>query len=120
MRQIFHALILLFGTFEAAYAESGVVDKIKVIFEAAQHNPDLALVKFEIDRLIDPTVDVEQELARVNQMAAQIEEMLPPDADSWQKVETLRKFIYESGPWNDHRPFSYDMDDPLGEAIKTR
>ena len=103
-----------------ASAESGVADEVRAIFDNAQQSPDLARVKFEIDRLIDPTVNVERELARVDRMVAKIEEMLPPDADSWQKIETLRKFIYESGPWNNHRPFAYDMDDPLGEAIKNK
>jgi regulator of sirC expression with transglutaminase-like and TPR domain len=120
MRHIFLTIFILCTTFSGASAESSVTDKIRTIFEDAQQKFDLARVKFEIDQLIDPSVNIERELARVDQMVNEIEAMLPRNADSWQKVETLRKFIYESGPWNDHRPFAYDMSDPLGEAIKNK
>jgi len=120
MRHIFLAFLIFFSAFETAYAERGAVEIIRAIFDDAHQNPNLARVKFEVDQLIDPTVNIERELARVDRMVAEIEAMLPPNVDSWQKVETLRKFIYESGPWNDHRPFAYDMSDPLGEAIKNK
>jgi hypothetical protein len=32
---------------------------------------------------------------------ATIRTLLPANADSWDKVEVVRKFIYDSGLWND-------------------
>lgn len=90
------------------------------IFARAESNRDIARIKFEIDRLIEPGIDVDAQLARVDQMVAGLEAMLPPNATSWQKVETLQRFIYQPGPWNQNRPFAYDMEDPLGQAIKNK
>lgn len=101
-------------------AESTVTTKARDIFERAEADFDIARVKFEIDRLIDPTVNVNQGLARIDRMVADIEGMVPRNADSWEKVETLRKFIYQSGSWNNHRAFAYDMSDPLGETIQNK
>jgi regulator of sirC expression with transglutaminase-like and TPR domain len=41
--------------------------------------------------------------------------MIPAGADSWGKAEVLRRYLYEAGPWNDNRPFAYDMTDPYGK-----
>jgi len=74
MRSLFGILLFCIALGLApARAESSVADKVRVIFDDAQQNLDLARVKFEIDRLIDPTVDVDRELARVDQMVAEVE-----------------------------------------------
>ena len=112
-------IVVLICSLSPANAESAITTNVRDIFERAEADFDIARVKFEIDQLIDPTVNVDQGLARIDQMVADIEAMLPRNADSWEKVETLQKFIYESGSLNNYRPFAYDMSDPLGETIQS-
>jgi regulator of sirC expression with transglutaminase-like and TPR domain len=103
-----------------AAANGDMRQAVQDLFARHQAETDLARIKFEIDHLIDPSIDVEAQLAIIDEMVATVKGMLPPNADSWQKVETIRRYIYESGPWNDGRPFSYDFDDPFGQDIRNK
>ncbi|RLJ40685.1 transglutaminase superfamily protein [Litoreibacter meonggei] len=117
MRFVFMVFILL------AFSTSAMADirsSVKSLFEQDMDVLDLARVKIEVDRLIDPTINVDKQLAEIDWMVATIERMLPRNADSWAKVETIRKFIYEAGPWNDNRAFSYDHDDPYGLDVRNK
>lgn len=81
---------------------------------------DLVRVKLAIDKMIDPTIDVESNLRKFDSMAVQIS-LLPEfgKADG-AKLLALKKYVYESGPWNGHRPFEYDLQDPLGTKISNK
>jgi len=81
---------------------------------------DFARVKIEADRMIEPGIDVDTQLARINQMVATVEAMLPPNASSSDKVETIRRYIYQPGTWNDGRAFSYDHEDPYGLDVRNK
>ncbi len=80
---------------------------------------DLARAKLTIDRLVDPTVDIEGTLRELDMWAAKAAARFPPFAANREKVEVLISTLYEPGPWNDQRPFGYDYSDPFGEDIKT-
>ena len=88
---------------------------VKAIFAQDIETIDLARAKLELDRLVMPTVDVEAELAQIDAMVAELAAMIPAGADSWAKVDVLRRYLYEARPWNDNRPFAYDMTDPYGK-----
>ena len=96
-------------------ASADVRSDVKAIFAQDMETIDLARAKLELDRLVMPSVDVEAELAQIDAMATELAAMLPAEADSWTKVEILRRYLYEAGPWNDNRPFAYDMADPYGQ-----
>lgn len=85
---------------------------VRVLLARDLDTLDFDRVKIEVDRRIDPNVDVDAKLAQIGQMVATIRTMLPPNATSWDKVETIRRYIYQAGDWNDGRTFSYDHDDP--------
>jgi hypothetical protein len=53
-------------------------------------------------------------------MAGELKAMFPVMANSRVKVEALKKYLYVAGPWNDNRPFQYDLDDPLGQNIRNK
>lgn len=46
--------------------------------------------------------------------------MLPPNANSWDKVEAIRRHIYQPGPWNGDRAFTYNHDDPHGFDVSNK
>lgn len=57
---------------------------------------DLARAKLELDRLVMPSVDVEAELARIDTMTTEDCSDDPPGSDAWEKVEVLRRYLYEA------------------------
>jgi regulator of sirC expression with transglutaminase-like and TPR domain len=70
--------------------------------------------------MIDPSIDVEGGVKRLDVMAAGIRAMPEYGASSTSRLEALRRYVYVSGTWNGHRPFEYDLDDPLGTNIKNK
>jgi regulator of sirC expression with transglutaminase-like and TPR domain len=78
---------------------------------------DLARAKLTIDKLVDPSIDVDATLKQIDEMAGAVKAMPGFDAD---KLEVLRRYIYEAGSWNDNRPFQYDLGDPLGRQIENK
>jgi len=69
---------------------------------------DYAEAKLAFDRAVDPSIDADAVLAELDSMAAAARDLAGPSPDGNAKLNALRKLIYQSGPWNGHRPFSYD------------
>jgi len=118
MRLVASAAVFLLWSVLAALAD--VQSQVEALFAQDMESVDLARVKIEVDHIIDPSIKVDTQLAQIDEMVEIIRTMLPANADSWDKAEAVRKFIYDSGPWNDNRPFSYDLDDPLGLDISNK
>jgi regulator of sirC expression with transglutaminase-like and TPR domain len=53
-------------------------------------------------------------------MVRTIESMPGYDSSPTHKAIALQRFIYSGGVWNFHRPFEYDLDDPLGADPKNK
>lgn len=81
---------------------------------------DFARVKLTIDRMTDPSIDIERDLKQLDAMAADIKGRLPANPSSREKLEVLKTYLYQPGPWNDHRPFTYDLSDPSGKKFRSR
>lgn len=93
---------------------------VRELFTRDMETLDFARMKIEVDRMIDPAIDVDAQLAQIDRMVTTIKTMLPPNANSWDKVQTIRRFIYQAGAWNDGRAFSYDHDDPYGLDVRNK
>lgn len=83
---------------------------------------DMADIKLTIDRMVEPSVDVAANLKIIDGMTADIESMraaagATSDLD---KLAVLKRYIYQPGPWNGGKAFSYDLDDPLGHKPENR
>jgi len=81
---------------------------------------DLLEVKLAVDHLVDPTTEPVSSRATIDRMAADVLRMAGENAGSAQKLEALKRYLYESGEWNQHRLFTYDLGDPLGEKSTNR
>jgi len=81
---------------------------------------DLAKAKITIDRLIDPTINSKEVLYRIDALARKIQYRFPIGATSQVKLELLVVSLATPGPWNDYKPFAYDLDDPYGKNIKNK
>lgn len=104
----------------ATASHADIRSDVHALFARDMETLDFARVKVEVDRLIEPSTDVEAQLAQIDGMVAAIQTMLPPDPSSWDKVDAIRRYIYQAGAWNDGRAFSYDHDDPYGLDVRNK
>jgi regulator of sirC expression with transglutaminase-like and TPR domain len=83
---------------------------------------DMAEIKLTIDRMVEPDIDVAAGLGIIDGMADDIERMRAAAGatSDFDKVAVLRRYLYEPGPWNGGKVFSYDPDDPLGRKPKNQ
>ncbi len=93
---------------------------IQKILSTPVEQTDLARIKFTIDKIIDPAIDIEASIQQIDGMVRTINKMAGISATSFQKMQAVRKFIYQAGDWNNHRPFHYDHTDPLGLKISNK
>ncbi|WP_170565650.1 transglutaminase family protein [Ruegeria atlantica] len=115
----FFSILAVFALL-AAPTLAGIRSDVKDLFSREMDTLDFAKVKIEVDRMIDPSIDGEAQLAQIDQMVTTIRTMLPPNADSWEKVEAIRRYIYQPGDWNNGHAFSYDHDDPYGLDVHNK
>jgi regulator of sirC expression with transglutaminase-like and TPR domain len=81
---------------------------------------DLAGIKFTVDLMADPAADIGAATASLDQLTKALRETAAGARTSAEKLAVLKRMIYEAGPWNDNRPFAYDMSDPLGKKPANR
>lgn len=81
---------------------------------------DFAQAKLTIDRVMDPKLDAGAVSKELDRWAAQARSRFPIAATRRAKLDTLLSTLYEPGPWNDQRPFRYDLNDPLGTNLPTK
>jgi len=81
---------------------------------------DFAKAKLTIDKLVDPHTNINTLLGQIDQMVRTVRAMAGPNASAIKKLAAVRRFIYESGDWNDHKPFQYDLSDPLGTKLANK
>jgi regulator of sirC expression with transglutaminase-like and TPR domain len=93
---------------------------IDALLATPEQDVDLARAKLTIDRLIDPSIDVETTVAQLHALAQAVVARLPAGASRSDQHALLLSTLYEPGPWNDHRPFSYDLENPLGTDIQAK
>lgn len=93
---------------------------LRNILNQPEQEIDLAKTKLTIDKLIDPTIDVDANLKKLDVMVAEIKTMAGPGTSSTAKMLTLKRYIYEPGEWNNYQPYQYDLDDPLGTKLSNK
>lgn len=72
-----------------------------------------------IDKLIDPSIDIQANLKKIDALVSQIRMMLadkknPTDGE---KMDAIRRYLYDAGPWNNYQAFQYDLDRPEGTYV---
>lgn len=93
---------------------------LQAIFELPDDEIDLARVKLTIDQMIDRSIDVEHALKQIDAMVSTLQQQFPFKSNNQEKLEALRRYLHQPGPWNDARPFSYDLDDPFGHNLNNK
>lgn len=94
--------------------------RIQAILEQPEDRIDLARAELSIDQMIDPSIDIDATLTKLDAMAAEIKRKFPPRPSSLDKVQALREYLYVKGEWNRHQPFLYDFADPKGTQVRNK
>jgi regulator of sirC expression with transglutaminase-like and TPR domain len=120
----FHILFFCFlaGAAQAAedralFSDPALEAKLEFLFTPGR---DLAGIKFTIDQMADPAADIAAANAELDHLTSALREMAAGAQTSAQKLAVIKRLIYEPSPWNDNRPFAYDMTDPLGQKPANR
>jgi regulator of sirC expression with transglutaminase-like and TPR domain len=72
------------------------------------------------DDLIDKDSDTAATRATVARLVDAARQMVGPRPSDAYKLAAVRQAIYVGGAWNHNRPFSYDLDDPLGIRARNK
>lgn len=87
---------------------------LRVQFELPDQRVSYLDAKLAVDRLIDPSTDAAAVRRDIDRWEQAVRGNFPAGASDRAILDALLKTIYTPGAWNDNRPFSYDLDDPLG------
>ena len=101
-------------------AATSPASALSALLAGPESELDYAHAKLAIDRLVDPTLDVDGAAAELDRLTAAASGLSGPAAGPNARLAALRRLIYEPGPWNEGRPYAYDQDDPLGQSPRSR
>lgn len=99
------------------FAEANQIEKLLLQPEASI---DFAKTKLTIDKMIDPSIDIEANLQKIDAIVKTIQTQLAANATSMDKMLAVKKYLYETGAWNDFKPYQYDFKDPKGTLVKNK
>ena len=94
--------------------------KIKALIEQPENSIDFAKAKLEIDKIIDPSINVDENIKKLDAIVTAINRMLPSGSSSSDKMQALKKYLYEPGAWNNYQAYQYDFNDPMGTKIANK
>lgn len=94
--------------------------QIRHILKRPEQDIDLGQTKLTIDKQIDPSVDLQVNLQKIDAMVNRIRTMPEYGVSSGNRLWALRRYLYEAGEWNGFQSHQYDLDDPLGTKINNK
>ena len=117
---------LLFGRSAGASAlgqrRQPVAVKLRELLSLPESKIDYGSVKLAIDKMVDPSADVDRAEMQIGALfreaAALCGYSFARQVSVEARVDALRTCLYRRGPWNENRPFRYDLEnDPTGKGI---
>lgn len=87
---------------------------LRAQFQLPEDRIDYASAKLVVDRLVDPSTDAGAVHRTLDAWEHAVRGNLPPDATPRDTLDALLKTLHVPGPWNQDRPFEYDLSDPFG------
>lgn len=110
---------LLVSLASVAWA-TGDFASLRAQFQLPDDRVDYAAAKLVVDRLIDPSTDTVAVRRQLDEWERAVRSNVPASPTARQVLDALFKTFYEPGPWNQNRPFTYDLDDPLGRNARNK
>jgi len=100
--------------------ELPTVRQVRAMLKESEATLDLARAKITLDRMVDPSINLEVTLQQVDSIVARIRSMPEFGNADETKLEALRRYLYDAGEWNEHRAYQYDLNDPLGHKLSNK
>ena len=101
-------------------APAGPAAVVAQVLAASDRDLDYTRAKIAFDRLVDPSFSDAEILAELDRLAQAAKAMAGTAGGEKSLLVALQREIYEPGPWNDNRPFSYDHADPFGHDLRNQ
>jgi regulator of sirC expression with transglutaminase-like and TPR domain len=117
------ALVLgsVFGTTSSeAHAASASAERVRGVLSLPESRLDFLDAATAFDQVIDKDSDPSTARTTVTRLADAARQMAGPEPSDAYKLAAVRKAIYGTGPWNYNRPFTYDLQDPLGQQVRSK
>jgi hypothetical protein len=105
--------------FPLGSVDQTILNRVKAVLDVPEDKIDFTYSKLTLDKMVDPSIDVDRETERIDQMAQAILAMGSFE-NSGAKAWALKRFLYEAGEWNQFHTFAYDFHDPRGEKMENR
>lgn len=109
----------LVGAF-ATENPSGTAVEVRSLLENVNEATDLTRLKLTLDSYIDPTIDVNANLIRFQEIETTVRALAGRNPTSGARLAAIQRYLYEPGLWNDYRAYAYDQTDPLGTYIPNK
>ncbi len=96
------------------------IPKNKSIFDIVNEkdeNINIGYWALIIAKEFDHSIDVSKYLTKLGEMTNEINRMLAGRNKDMDRFLATKTFLYVPGKWNDFKPFSYDLNDPLGKVL---
>lgn len=96
--------------------------KLREFLSLPDSKIDYGVVKLAIDKMVDPSADIDRAERQIGvlfrEAAALCGYSFARQVSVEARVDALRTCLYRRGPWNENRPFRYDLEnDPTGKEI---
>jgi regulator of sirC expression with transglutaminase-like and TPR domain len=98
-------------------AGDDAVSVVRSVLNAPDNQLDYLEAKLAFDAVVEPATDRAWVRAQIDRLAAAAKALTKGDPRPAVRLGAARTVLYDSGPWNDRRPFGFDMSDPDGQAI---
>jgi len=93
---------------------------VRTVLSPAGSRSDYLDAELTFEQSIDKDADTADTRATVARLVDAARQMAGPQPSDTYKLAAVRKAIYEAGPWNHNRAFSYDLADPLGANPRSK
>ena len=98
----------------------GVAEQVQAILSRPEERLDYAEAKLALDRIVDPAIDRDATMAELDRLADGARKLAGSQPNEAALLAALRRLIYQSGPWNDYRPFDYDHSNVRGADVRMK
>jgi regulator of sirC expression with transglutaminase-like and TPR domain len=114
-------IFILWACGAQAAIEGGVQEKrspelktVRDILALPEERINLAEARLHFEKYLDPSIDINANLTEIERILAAIKTVPRYSETVEGKLNALIQYIYHPGKWNNHKPYRYDFDDPLG------
>ncbi len=119
---ICYTVILLFQQI-AICSDAENAEEIQVVKNAlSKDNAEIDLLStlLVFEKIIDANIKTDKVQETVESISESIQNRFKVEDTTLDKITKINNVLYFSGGWNDHNPFQYDFEDPLGTKLQNK